>query len=213
MICRFSSEHWYEGQLSSQVKDQKLKLYGYPLFRDSLDTHLDPSKSLVTVQLDHEGCRESSSAEARWIAQAVKRLVENYSVPVDEIGVISPHRLQNNTIVRALKEALPNALKMPKVDTVERMQGLEFDLIFFSATVSDKELVHSPFLRDYRRLNVILTRARKKVLFVASALFFQAFPTTEKELIAHSPFEDLCISCEIKSNSLSCRSQPTSTGQ
>ena len=192
-ISRFASEHWYEGNLSSCVKNQKLELSSYPLFRDSLDACLDPSKSLVVVQLDHVECRESSSVEAHFIAKAVKRLINDYSVSAYEIGIISPHRLQNNLILAVLKETLSEGMKMPKIDTVERMQGLEFDIVIFSATASDKEVIHSPFLRDYRRLNVILTRARKKVLFIASALFFQTFPPTEKELIRDGPFSDLVL--------------------
>ena len=39
--------------------------------------------------------------------------------------------------------------------------------------------------------NVALTRARKKFIFVASILFFQAFPMTEKALITQIPFDKL----------------------
>jgi len=194
-ICKFSSQHWYEGDFYSAVskKEQRLTLSHHPLFHDLLDDYLDSSKSMVVVQLDHEGSHQSSIEEALWIAKAVKRLIEDYAVPIEEIGIISPHRLQNNTIHLALKEVLPFLPKMPKIDTVERMQGLEFDIVIFSATVSDKEIIHSPFLKDYRRFNVALTRARKKCLFVASALFLQSFPTTEKELIAHFPFEEFFV--------------------
>jgi superfamily II DNA/RNA helicase len=192
-ICTFASAHWYESELQSVAakKDQKLELRHYPLFRDLCDDYLDPSRSIVVVQLEHAGSLQSSQEEADWIAQAVKRLIENYAVSPEEIGIISPHRLQNNTITAALKKALPFSLKLPRVDTVERMQGAEFDLVIFSAAVSDKETIHSTFLKGYRRLNVALTRARKKFIFVASSLFFHSFPTTEKELIAQMPFEDL----------------------
>ncbi len=172
-------------------KDQRLVLPHYPLFGDSLDEDLNPTKSLVVVQLDHVGSQQSSQEEAGWVANAVKRLMEDYCISSEQIGIISPHRLQNNTIRSALKEALPVSvsLELPRVDTVERMQGLEFDIVIFSATVSDRESIHSPFLKDYRRFNVALTRARKKFIFVASACFFQSFPTTERELIAQMPFE------------------------
>jgi superfamily II DNA/RNA helicase len=190
-ICKFASEQWYDGELQSVVakKDQKLELSNYPLFRDLLDDYLDPSKSMVVVQLDHWGSQQSSQDEARWIAKAVKRLLDDYSISYEQIGIISPHRLQNNTILSALKEALPFSLKLPRIDTVERMQGSEFDIVIYSATVSDKNTIHSPFLKEYRRFNVALTRSRKKFIFVASAFFFQAFPTTERELMAQVPFE------------------------
>jgi Lhr-like helicase len=191
-ICKFASELWYDGELQSVVpkKDQRLELSNYPLFRDCIDDYLDPSKSMVVVQLDHLGSQQSSQEEATWIVKAVKRLMDDYSISSEQIGIISPHRLQNNAILSALKEALPFSLRLPRVDTVERMQGLEFDIVIFSATVSDKNMIHSHFLKEYRRFNVALTRARKKFIFVASAFFFQSFPGTERELIAQMPFEN-----------------------
>ena len=190
-ICKFASELWYDGELQSALdkKDQKLELLNYPLFKDSIDDYLDPTKSMVVVQLDHIGSQQSSQEEAKWIAQAVKRLMNDYSISFKQIGIIFPHRLQNNTILSALKEILPFSLKLPRVDTVERMQGSEFDIVIFSATVSDQDMIHSHFLKEYRRFNVAITRARKKFILVASALFFQSFPRTEKELIAQMPFE------------------------
>jgi superfamily II DNA/RNA helicase len=192
-ICKFASDHWYDKELQSacSAKDQKLKLVNYPIFKDLLDDYLDPAKSIIVVQLDHFGNLQSSEEEAQWIAKAVKRLICDYSVSPDQIGIISPHRLQNNTIISALKKNLHFSLKLPMVDTVERMQGLEFDIVIFSVTVSDKETIHSQFLKDYRRFNVSLTRARKKIIFVASLFFFQAFPNSERELIAQMPFENL----------------------
>jgi len=193
LICQFVSRHWYDQELQSSAADQRLELSSYPLFADSIDAYLDPAKPLVVVPVEHEGNLQSSKEEALWIAQAVKRLTLDYSFPIDEIGIISPHRLQNNTILNALKEILPFSIRHPKIDTVERMQGQEFDLVLFSATVSDRENLHSAFLKDYRRFNVSISRARKKFLFVASPLFFKSFPRNEMELIAHFPFEDFFI--------------------
>ncbi|MGL5263356.1 MAG: DEAD/DEAH box helicase [Candidatus Rhabdochlamydia sp.] len=194
-ICQFASKQWYNDELQSVVakKEQKLELPNYPLFKDLVDDYLDPSKSMVIVQLDHLGSQQSSQEEVKWIAKAVKRLIDDYSISSEQIGIISPHRLQNNAIISALKEAFPFSLKLPRVDTVERMQGSEFDIVIFSATVSDKATIHSLFLKDYRRFNVALTRARKKFIFLASSFFFQSFPKTEKELIAQMPFQNLAL--------------------
>lgn len=193
LICQFVSRHWYNQELQSSLPDQRLELPHYPLFADSIDNYLDPLKPLVVVPVEHEGNLQSSKEEAIWIAQAVKRLALDYSFPINEIGIISPHRLQTNTILNALKEIFPLASRYPKIDTVERMQGQEFDLVFFSATVSDQDSIHSAFLKDRRRFNVSLSRARKKFFFVASPLFFESFPKTEEELISHYPFEDFFI--------------------
>ncbi len=193
-ICQFVSRHWYKKELHSAVADARLELLDYPRFGDRIDAYLDPSKPLTVVPITHEENLQSSKEEAFWIAEAVKRLILDYSFPVQEIGIISPHRLQNNTILNALKEILPPLTKYPKIDTVERMQGQEFDLVFFSATTSHQNQLHSAFLKDHHRFNVSISRARKKFLLVASHLFFQSFPRTEAELIAHVPFEDFFAS-------------------
>lgn len=189
-ICKFISHHWYEKQLISVAKDELLHLPRFPLQKDLIDRFLDPAKPLVFVPVEHMSNLYSSKEEAQWIAQAVKRLILDYSYPPNEIGIIAPHRLQNNTILEALKEILPFPSTYPKIDTVERMQGQEFDIVFYSATTSDQTHLHNPFLKDYRRFNVAISRARKKFLFVGTPLFFNTFPKTEKELADHLPFAD-----------------------
>jgi superfamily I DNA and/or RNA helicase len=107
-ICKFPSELWYDGELKSApaIKDQRLEIPNYPLFNDWLDDHLDPAKSIAIVQIPHLGSQNASQEEAEWIAKAVKRLMEDYSIAPEQIGIISPHRLQNNRITAALKESL-----------------------------------------------------------------------------------------------------------
>jgi superfamily I DNA and/or RNA helicase len=191
-ICQFVSRNWYDGELRSVVPPEKglLQLPNFPHYADELDAYLDPAKAMATVLLEHEGCTQASADEALWIARAVRRLIESYGLAPSEIGIISPHRLQNNRIAAAIKETQPYAITTPKIDTVERMQGQEFDVVLFSATVSDPETIHSRFIKDYRRFNVALTRARKKFLLVASARFFDTFPSNERELTAQFPFDD-----------------------
>ncbi len=81
-ICTFTSELWYDGDLQSVVakKDQRLELPNYPLFKDRIDETLDPFKSTVVVQLDHFGSQQSSQEEAKWVAKAVQRLINDYWV-------------------------------------------------------------------------------------------------------------------------------------
>ena len=141
------------------------------------------------VEIDHVGSQQSSQEEADLIAKMIKRLTRDYTISAHEIGIISPHRLQNNTILAALKTTLPFSLHLPRIDTVERMQGVEFDIVIFSATVSDKTTIHHPFLKNSHRFNVALTRARKKFILVSSTLFFQSFPHNENQLTNQIPFE------------------------
>jgi len=56
--------------------------------------------------------------------------------------------------------------------------------------------LHRPFLKNYRRFNVALRRARKKFIFVSSKFLFESFPKREDQLIAQIPFENfLTLGC------------------
>src|SRR5438034_10860339 len=63
------------------------------------------------------------------------------------------------------------------VDTVERFQGGERTLILVSATESDRAylLASCEFLLDPRRLTVALSRAKRKMILVASRSIFSLF--------------------------------------
>ncbi len=115
-ICHFASQQWYAGELKSIVaqEDQRLKLPRYPLFRDLLDDQLDPSKSMVVVQLDHVGSQHSSQEEAMWIVKASKCLMNDYSISSEQIGIISPHRLQNNMILSCFERGFTFFIKAAK---------------------------------------------------------------------------------------------------
>jgi hypothetical protein len=68
------------------------------------------------------------------------------------------------------------------VDTVERFQGGERTVILVSATESDRAylLAASEFLLDPRRLTVALSRAKRKMVLVASRNIFSLFSPDEE---------------------------------
>jgi superfamily I DNA and/or RNA helicase len=74
------------------------------------------------------------------------------------------------------------------IDTVERLQGAERDVILFSLTTSDPDHLESPFLNNPNRFNVAITRARHKLVVVGSRVFFTRVPRTEAGLLAHRCF-------------------------
>ena len=86
------------------------------------------------------------------------------------LGVVVPHRAQ----CAAVQEALPclsvrdnetGMVRCSAIDTVERFQGSEREVILVSATESDPQylLVSSAFLLDPRRLTVALRRAERNM--------------------------------------------------
>jgi superfamily I DNA and/or RNA helicase len=94
--------------------------------------------------------------------------------PRDGIGVVVPHRAQR----AALRDLFPDLAEADAIDTVERFQGGERDLIVVSATASDPEFVlaEARFLLNPNRLNVAISRPRKKLIIIGSTTIFRLVP-------------------------------------
>lgn len=114
--------------------------------------------------LPAHGSQNNNSAEIVAITREVEDLLvrQNYA---GSIGVIAPFRPQVLELHKSLKSAIPRELWKKsdlRVGTVDSFQGLERDLILFSPTVHAKiKSTATTFLqRDWRRLNVAISRAR-----------------------------------------------------
>jgi uncharacterized protein len=83
-------------------------------------------------------------------------------------GVVVPFRAQRRDVVRAVPD---NAA----VDTVERFQGGERDLMVLSMTASDRGYISqiSEFLLDPHRFNVGASRMKRKLVVIAAAGIFE----------------------------------------
>lgn len=108
------------------------------------------------------------------------------------LGVVVPHRAQRAALQRALPQLAPRdpatgLLLGSAIDTVERFQGAERRAILVSATESDPDYLRSAgeFLLDPRRLNVALSRAKEKLILVASRSVFSVF-NTDEEIFANT---------------------------
>lgn len=110
---------------------------------------------------------ENNPEEAEFIATLIHDAI-NAGMEVNDIAVITPFRRQVRCIREAVKKVLDDEL--PLIDTVERLQGQDVDLIIISfATTSP---FYYPkvkgFLLNKNRLNVMISRAKKKVLILKS---------------------------------------------
>src|SRR4029079_14966413 len=97
-------------------------------------------------------------------------------------GVVVPHRAQRADLRTALNERTGNPRLVDSVDTVERFQGDERQVIVYSATESDPAYLRDTgtFLFDPRRLTVAISRAKAKLVVVASESVFDHLPTDEQ---------------------------------
>ncbi|WP_462340334.1 DEAD/DEAH box helicase [Paraprevotella clara] len=118
---------------------------------------------------------KSNKREAETVARLVHTLCQLHSrsgipfSPCKQIGIIVPFRAQIAMIRKALAERhIPDTTDIT-IDTVERYQGSQRDIIIFSTTVSrpyQLSILSEPIMTDGReidrKLNVALTRARKQ---------------------------------------------------
>ncbi|MEA3469039.1 MAG: AAA domain-containing protein [Thermodesulfobacteriota bacterium] len=194
-ICRFPSRTWYKGQLLPDTKTagKRLSLTASAKY-DLFDEIINPEKPVVLVGINHSEWSETAGMEADLLARISHRLLKNHDLQTEQIAILSPHRVQNNSIAGCLADLLGHD-DLPVIDTVERMQGAERDVILFGFSCSDPDQIFSEFLNNPNRFNVVLTRARTKLIVVGSTLFFESVALTEKQLHANACFKDFFRHC------------------
>jgi Ni2+-binding GTPase involved in maturation of urease and hydrogenase len=125
--------------------------------------------SIKKIVVESDNCHENNAEEAHIVANEIKYLLDKGVSPRD-IAVITPFRKQVNEIRDAIRNSsnIENLL----VDTVERLQGQDVDVIILSFATSSStymECIQS-FLFNPNRLNVMISRAKKQVIIVASPI-------------------------------------------
>jgi DNA replication ATP-dependent helicase Dna2 len=170
-LTLWPSENFYGGEL---VSAESVADHGFAMKSGGTGL-LDTEPSLVRVELPHEGNRSSSPEEADETAALIERMLRG-GVPAAEIGVVVPFRAQAARVRKLLRfdrfSVFPGARRIA-VDTVERFQGQEREVMILSFAVSDMDFMNrlGSFLVMPQRLNVAVTRARTKVVLVHSAAF------------------------------------------
>jgi hypothetical protein len=158
---------------------------------------LDPTYPLVVIVHDEAQSQLRNDFERDLAAPLLAALHgAGYRVR-DGFGLVVPHRAQRANLQDALRRTLPGAEDPDEValavDTVERFQGGERDAIIVSATESDPAylLAAGAFLYDPRRLTVAISRARDKMVLVASRSVFDLFSPDEETFANAQLWKDL----------------------
>ena len=174
MLCRqgrmhpdvafFPNKAFYEGRLEPvglphQQEEIKAPVQFVPSSRD-------------TESLSGKTNRHEAKMVADWAERVWKEAPEAFD-PNHTLGIITPYRSQIALIKKELQAKGIPALLEVSVDTVERYQGSERDVILYSFCVNYRyQLKFLPNLTEEngvqidRKLNVALTRARKRLVIV-----------------------------------------------
>jgi uncharacterized protein len=173
VVAEFLREWVYEKDKIDFRSDQRKTLAAPKSGTDGLGVVLEPENVFVLVVHDEAESFQSNLIEAS-IVEALVRHAQS-----DSIGVITPHNAQKGLLRNMLSDGCENA----RVDTVERYQGGEADFIIISSTVSDPDYVRSEsdFLLNLNRINVAISRMKKKLVIIASRSIFEFMPQDARD--------------------------------
>jgi len=175
-IMRFSSDWFYGNQVESapEVRNRSILDLDIPM------TWVDTSEFTVDgLQFTEEFVGESfgriNKAEAELTLLALEQYFKKIGKEriLDErldVGVISPYRAQVQYLRRLFKkrEFFKPYRHLISVNTVDGFQGQERDIILISLVRANDD-GQIGFLRDLRRMNVAITRARMKLIILGDA--------------------------------------------
>lgn len=174
-ILGFSNEQFYGGKLisSPKVENRTLPSDDKPIvFVDTAGCSFDESFNPKQKSYKNEG-------EYFIMREFIQQKKEIFLGA--EVGIISPYAEQ----VRYIGEEIAaddtwNGLDI-EVNTIDGFQGQEKDIILVSL-VRSNDKGEIGFLKDARRLNVALTRARKKLVIFGDSATVAVYPLYEKLL-------------------------------
>ncbi|AHM62399.1 type III restriction enzyme, res subunit [Flammeovirgaceae bacterium 311] len=177
-IMEFSSREFYKGRLQAAPA-----VAGWQLLPDEAPFEfVDTAGSGFAETLDPESRSLFNEEEARALFKHLTALLERLkasgvATEALEAGVIAPYRAQVKLLTEmlpreaAVREGLPNLA----INTVDAFQGQERDIMYISL-VRSNDVSEIGFLADVRRMNVALTRARKKLVVIGDSATFGSNP-------------------------------------
>ena len=176
-IMRFSSDHFYDGKLVADEHVAGHLLCDLPGIDSTLETEspvefFDTAGAAWEEMIEPEGLSKLNEKEAEFVVFKVRQLFAQ-GVRVEDISIIAPYAAQVRKIRGLLRDIKTESgeaseLSNVEVDTVDGFQGREKEAIVISLTRSNAQC-EIGFLKDYRRTNVALTRARRKLIVIADS--------------------------------------------
>lgn len=176
-IMAISNELVYENRLkcgTSEVAQQKLELVNPGMKKADgstgwLESVFEPCNRVLFMNHDNlaayervQGENVTNACEASLVQQTVEALCRS-GVKESEIGVMTLYRSQ----LKLLMEKLAHR-KQVEVLTADRFQGRDKACIIISMVRSNPERRVGELLKDWRRINVAVTRARSKLVVFGS---------------------------------------------
>ncbi|WP_297435973.1 IGHMBP2 family helicase [Thermococcus sp.] len=185
-LMKFPSREFYGGRIEAHgsvrnmtltdlgIKSPENSPWGEVLKPENVLVFMNTSKLENRFERQRRGSESRENIlEARLVKEAVERLLE-LGVKPEWVGVVTPYDDQCDLISSLLPEEAEVEIK-----TVDGYQGREKEVIVLSF-VRSNERGELGFLKDLRRLNVSLTRAKRKLILIGDSSTLSAHPTYKR---------------------------------
>lgn len=181
-IMRFSSDYFYNGEVETAPGITHRSILDYDLPMIWIDTEdVDGKEEFIG-----ESCGRINRAEAELTLSTLQeyfdKIGKNRILEESiDVGIISPYRAQVQLLRKMIrqKEFFRPYRRLISVNTVDGFQGQERDIILISL-VRSNDGGEIGFLRDLRRMNVAITRARMKLIILGNAATMTSHPFYRK---------------------------------
>ncbi len=181
-IMGFSNAYFYNNELIADesvisqllVNDENSNLSKSVEFIDTAGCGFDEIQNIETLSY-------YNPSEAQIVLKHLRELIENYegesAYSEIEIGIISPYKEQREWLVDNLDvdTSIQSKIKSIQIKTIDGFQGEERDVIYISLVRSNSKQ-EIGFLSDLRRMNVAITRAKKKLVVIGDSATIGANP-------------------------------------
>ncbi len=132
--------------------------------------------------IDDDG-EQTSDKEADFIATTVAGILKK-GLPANEIAVLSPFRAQAANIRRHIRkhtDISDEQRQLVAVDTVDKMQGQEREVIIYSFVSGNMDYMTemAEFLYNPNKLNVAFSRAKSKLIIVGNIKQLRKIPSAD----------------------------------
>ena len=169
LLMKFPNQEFYNNGLKSDSSVDDITI------NDILDSSYDEEALLFidTSKIENNGERhlkDSKSIVNKLESEIAVNIANDYlnaGIDEEDIGIISPYADQ----VKLIQDKTPIEVK-----TVDGFQGREKEIIIIS-TVRSNNNGNIGFLKDLRRLNVAITRAKRKLIIIGNKETLKTNPT------------------------------------
>lgn len=181
-IMKFSSEWFYHGMVESAPTVSHRGILDYDTPMMWIDTaECDGKEEFVGENFGRIN-RAEAELTLRTLQQYLEKIGKQRILEESiDVGIISPYRAQVQLLRKELRkrEFFRPYRHLLTVNTVDGFQGQERDIILISL-VRSNDGGDIGFLRDLRRMNVAITRARMKLIILGSSETMTSHPFYKK---------------------------------